>query len=142
MKKMIVLIACWGMILVISTISLANENRMSELRESVQTVREKLVVLLSTKDKGKQASCIKDIQQLSQVIDTRVRKLLADEKTPTILQEKLTQFQAVWTQFGITRDQEIIPRILGGDQSKVKEAKEIARTIQAERFQRMQSLLQ
>lgn len=115
---------------------------MSDLREMVQTVREKLVVLLVTTDKAKQAARAENIKQLSQDIDARLQSLLEDEETPEDLKKKLAEFQLVWGTFKIMRDMEIIPYLLSGEEGKIKEAKTIARTIQAERFQKMQSLLQ
>jgi hypothetical protein len=115
---------------------------VSELREDIQAVREKLVVLLVTTDNLKQAVRIEDVKQLSQDIDVKLKMLLEDDKTSEDLKKKLTEFQSVWNTFRATRDTEIIPRILSGEDTKIKEAKTIARTTQAELFQKMQSLLQ
>lgn len=115
---------------------------MRDLKESVQAVREKLVVLLVTTDKDKQAKRIEGIEQLSQDIDVKLKALLEDKKTPENTKKNLAEFQSIWTAFRTTRDMEIIPNLLSGDSAKISDAKKIARTIQAERFQKMQILLQ
>lgn len=117
-------------------------DNMSDLKESVQTVREKLVVLLVVTDKDKQAAQVKDIKQLSQEIDAKLKALLEDKKTSDDVKKKLVKFQEIWMAFRTTRDTQIIPNLLSGDADKIKETKTIARTIQAERFQKMQALLQ
>ena len=115
---------------------------ISDLKESVEAVREKLVVLLVATDKEKQAAQVKNIKQLSQEIDTKLDVLLKSEKTSEKVKKKLVEFQEIWAAFRTTRDTQIIPNILSGDEEKIKEAKIVARTTQAERFQRMQALLQ
>lgn len=140
MKNTITLIICLMAIFLMPVSALADER--SDLKESVQAVREKLVVLLVTTDKNKQTAHIEDIKQLSQDINIKLKTLLEDKKTSEDVKKKLTEFQLVWITFRTTRDTEIIPRILSGDEDKIKEAKTITRTIQAERFQKMQVLLQ
>jgi hypothetical protein len=112
------------------------------LKELTQAVREELVVLLVTTDKTKQAAHIEHIKKLSRDIDAKLKLLLADRKIPEELKQRLTQFQLTWSAFRTTRDGEIIPRLLSGEEEKIKEAKALARTVQAERFQKMQALLQ
>lgn len=116
-------------------------DEISELSELVQEVREKLIVLLATTDKKKQVVYVDEIRQLSKDIDTTLEAIKDEEGTPVELKQKLLKFEAVWVAFRTTRDQEIIPAILSGDQGKIEEAKRIATTTQAERFQKMQILL-
>lgn len=116
-------------------------DEISQLSELVQKVREKLIVLLATTDKKKQVVYVDEIRQLSKDIDTTLEAIKDEERASVELKQKLLEFEAIWIAFRTTRDQEIIPAILSGDQGKIEEAKRIAITTQAERFQKMQILL-
>lgn len=143
MKNIFIITLCLLSLLLLPINAQANgiAKTMSELKESVQTVREKLVVLLVVTDKDKQMQYIDEIKFLSQAIDDRLSTLQKSHISKE-LAERLMEFKSVWTAFRITRDTEIIPNLLSGDTDKINEAKTIARTIQAERFQKMQALLQ
>ncbi len=116
-------------------------DEISKLSGLVQKVREKLIVLIATTDKEKQEIYVDEIRQLSIDIDTTLEAIKDEEGTSTELKQKLLKFETIWIAFRTTRDQEVIPGILSGDQEKVVEAKRIALTIQAEQFQKMQTLL-
>jgi len=138
MKNIVAVSLCLFSLLLGPVFALADE--VADIRASIQSVRENLVVLLVTTDEQKQMKRREEIRLLTQGIDTQL-SLLQRRQIPEELAERLTEFKLIWGEFKTTRDQEIIPRLLSGEKVKVKEAKVIARTIQAERFQKMQSLL-
>lgn len=115
---------------------------MSDLKTAVQAVREKLVVLLVITDKNKKLAQIEEIKEVSQRIDNKLKTLQENKALSKEVQKNLVEFQTVWDAFRSTRDTQIVPYLLSGDKEKIIEAKRIARTIQAERFQKMQALLQ
>lgn len=142
MKNILALTICLFAVLLLPNAAHAESvaKNMTDLRESIQTVREKLVVLLVITDKDKQAQYIEEIKLLSQDIDDKLSTLQKSNISEE-LAEKLMEFKSVWATFKITRDTEIVPNLLSGDPDKINEAKKIAKTIQAERFQKMQALL-
>lgn len=118
------------------------QNNILTLHDSLQTIREKLLVLLITQDKNKQTELIKKISVLSEEIEIQARDMLNSPETRPEDKRKLTEFLPIWKDFKKTRDEEIIPRLLTGNAERLEEAKNLARTIQAERFQKMKLLLQ
>ncbi|MFZ4763218.1 MAG: hypothetical protein ACOYK8_10425 [Alphaproteobacteria bacterium] len=98
---------------------------------SMKTAREKLVALIDTKEKGTQDALIKEIHEASAKADTELSGLGDDAKAK--------EAAGVWEEFKKTRETEIIPSIQSGDVAK---AKEIASTIQKERFKKIIELLQ
>ncbi|TAK98918.1 MAG: hypothetical protein EPO08_17870 [Rhodospirillaceae bacterium] len=111
----------------------------SDILTSLQAARGKLVSLVGTTDKGTQTVLVDQVKSATQEVDKNVAATLADAATPADVKGKLTEFKAVWLEFQHTRDAEIIPAVLSGDNAK---AKEIAQGVQVERFKKMVSLLQ
>jgi len=77
------------------------------------------------------------VTEATQKADAALATALADPAQAANA-AKLKELQSVWDQFKATRDQEIIPALYADDLAK---AKELASSIQVDRFKKMAGLL-
>jgi hypothetical protein len=129
MKKTFALILCMSAIAFAPTMSFAASK--ADALTAMKTAREKLVVLIDTKEKAAQDALIKEIQDATAKADAQLADLDSDPKAK--------EAKGVWEEFKKTRETEIIPAVQKGDSAK---AKEIATGVQRERFKKITELLQ
>jgi hypothetical protein len=129
MKKTLALILSIGAVAFVPTLSFADGK--ANALDAMKTAREKLVALIDTKDKGPQDTLIKEIHESSDKADKELEALGDDAKA--------MEAKSVWEEFKNTRETEIIPAVQQGDAAK---AKELAGSIQKERFKKIIELLQ
>jgi hypothetical protein len=129
MKKTFALILCMSAIAFAPTMSFAASK--ADALTAMKTAREKLVVLIDTKEKATQDALIKEIQDATAKADAQLADLDSDPKAK--------EAKGVWEEFKKTRETEIIPAVQKGDSAK---AKEIATGVQRERFKKITELLQ
>ncbi|MBF0096983.1 MAG: hypothetical protein HQM04_09230 [Magnetococcales bacterium] len=97
-------------------------------KAALMEARDNLVGLLAESDKAAQEKRVEAIKQASAKVDEQVAKNGA----------ALQGFADVWQPFKVTRDGDIVPKIMAG---KIEEAKALATTVQAERFKKMLDIL-
>ncbi len=137
MKKSLALFLSLGIIALAPLASLAIGG--SEVLISMQTAREKLVALLDTSDKAMQATLIDSIHKASDEADKKLAAALGDAALTAEVKAKLTEAKSTWEDFKKTREADIIPAVQAGNAAK---GKELAKTVQADRFKKLVTLLQ
>lgn len=129
MKK---LLAIFAAIALAGASMSANAGEFGDLRTKLSAARESLITMMLHKDK-------RDANQQKLVKDTAdaVSAQLAKMKAPAGKEEKFKELVETWKAFKETREKELVPAILKGND---EEAKKIAGGIQKERITKCQTL--
>ncbi|MBI3755937.1 MAG: MCP four helix bundle domain-containing protein [Deltaproteobacteria bacterium] len=104
---------------------------------TINEVRALLRAMIEEADKQKRDVYAHAIKDLTGRIDGNLAELLASSKDEKIV-ATVKEIKSIWDEFKYTRDTQIIPFIY---EDKIKEAKELALGIQAERYKKMAALL-
>jgi hypothetical protein len=129
MKKLLAILASVGLIgFAVS----ANAGEFGDLRTKLSAARESLVAMLLHKDQRgpEQQKLVKDTADA-------VSAQLAHMKAPPGKEAQFKELVENWNAFKSTREKELVPAILKGND---EEAKKIAGGIQKERITRCQTL--
>lgn len=129
MKKLFVILAS---IVLTGMATLASAGEFGDLRSKLSAARESLVTMMLHKDQ-------RGIDQQKQVKDTAdaVSAQLAKMKAPAGKEAQFKELVATWNAFKDTREKELVPAILKGND---EEAKKIAGGVQKERITKCQTL--
>ncbi|MBI3753325.1 MAG: MCP four helix bundle domain-containing protein [Deltaproteobacteria bacterium] len=104
---------------------------------TINEVRSLLMAMTEETDKQKMDMYAHKIKDLTRSIDGNLAELLAGSQGEKMV-ETIKELKSIWDEFKHTRDTQIIPFIY---EDKIKEAKELALGIQAERYKKMTALL-
>ncbi|HEX8947506.1 MAG TPA: hypothetical protein VF790_01020 [Dissulfurispiraceae bacterium] len=111
----------------------AEAGDFADLRTKLSAARETLITMLLHKDKRGP-----DQQKLVKDTANAVSAQLAKMKAPAGKEAQFKELQEAWAAFKHTRETELVPAILKGDEEK---AKKIAGGIQKERITKCQKLV-
>lgn len=107
-------------------------------KTSLYRARALLVTMLNEKDPAKRRRLHEQIRESSRQVDAAVARGLSSERSGMTEMEKMKSFAAVWGEFKMVRETQLIPAYLDGRQ---KEAVDLALGAQAKRFDLMTSHL-
>lgn len=129
MKKHLVAL---GVVLMTGFAFTAQAGEFDELRTKLSAARESLITMMLHKDKRgpEQQKLVKDTADA-------VSAQLAKMKAPAGKEAQFNELKEAWAAFKKTRETELVPAILKGDDEK---AKKIAGGIQKERITKCQKL--
>lgn len=129
MKKHLVAL---GVVLMTGFAFTAQAGEFDELRTKLSAARESLITMMLHKDKRgpEQQKLVKDT---ADAVSAQLSKM----KAPAGKEAQLKELKEAWAAFKKTRETELVPAILKGDDEK---AKKIAGGIQKERITKCQKL--
>ncbi len=104
---------------------------------TINEIRSLLLAMTEEADKQKRDVYAHAIKDLSSRIDGNLAELLAGSQGEKMV-ATIKELKSIWDEFKHTRDTQIIPLIY---EDKIKQAKELASGIQAERYKKMTALL-
>ena len=111
---------------------IANAGEFADLRTKLTAARESLIAMMVNKDKRGP-----DQQKLVKDTADAVSAQLAKMKAPAGKEAQFKELVSNWNAFKETREKELVPAILKGEDDK---AKKIAGGIQKERYTKCQTL--
>ena len=129
MKKLLAIVAT---VCLTGLSSLANASEFADLRTKLTAARESLITMMVNKDKRGP-----DQQKLVKDTADAVSAQLAKMKAPAGKDAQFKELVANWNAFKETREKELVPAILKGEDDK---AKKIAGGVQKERYTKCQTL--
>lgn len=129
MKKLLAIVATLCLTGLAST---ASASEFADLRSKLTAARESLITLMVNKDKRGA-----DQQKLVKDTADAVSAQLAKMKAPAGKEPQFKELVKNWNDFKETREKELVPAILKGEDEK---AKKIAGGIQKERYTKCQTL--
>jgi hypothetical protein len=135
LKKVYGVILSGALMAVSSFVSAAT---VDDVATSLADARANLLQMLNSTDKATHESLKAKIDAATKKVDSAVAELLADKAMTPDKVEQLKAFKDTLEAFKKTRDEEIIPAIMGG---KMDVAKDLAKGIQAERMKKMKAAL-
>jgi hypothetical protein len=109
-----------------------------DIMELVMVSRQKVVALRVSEDAGARDALLAEIGAATDAVSTQTQAMLEDPATPMNVKEKLVAFAGVWNEFLQTRDNELIPAIMAGDNEA---AQALGQGVQADRIKQMGDLL-
>lgn len=117
--------------------STALAGTVDDIKTLLNQSRQQTMSMLSESDKSALDMRYEDALASSKDIDVRLQSAIAD---PALKDKRatLSEFKSIWLAFKATRDQEIVPMLMAGEQDK---ARALAKKVQFGRFQRMNELL-
>lgn len=104
---------------------------------TINEIRSLLLAMTEEADKQKRDMYAHAIKDLTGRIDGNLAELVAGSKDDKVV-ATVKELKSIWDEFKYTRDTQIIPFIY---EDKIKEAKELAMGVQAERYRKMAGLL-
>jgi hypothetical protein len=129
MKKLFAIVAT---VCLTGLSSFASASEFADLRTKLTAARESLITMMVNKDKRGP-----DQQKLVKDTADAVSAQLAKMKAPAGKDAQFKELVANWNAFKETREKELVPAILNGEDDK---AKKIAGGIQKERYTKCQTL--
>jgi len=117
--------------------SMALAGPVDDIQTLLNQSRQQTMAMLSEKDKSVLEMRYEDALASSKEIDARLQSALADPALKD-KQATLAEFKTVWLVFKSTRDREIVPLLMAGEQDQ---ARALAQKVQSGRFQKMNELL-
>lgn len=111
----------------------ATAGEFGDLKAKIGESRDSLVTMLKNKDKRGP-----DQQKLVKDTADAVSAMLGKMKAPAGKETKFKELVDTWNAFKKTREDELVPMILGGKQD---EAEKLAGGVQKERFQKIMGLV-
>jgi hypothetical protein len=129
MKKLLAIVAT---VCLTGLSSVASAGEFADLRTKLTAARESLIAMMVNKDKRGP-----DQQKLVKDTADAVSAQLATMKAPAGKEAQFKELVANWNAFKETREKELVPAILKGEDDK---AKKIAGGIQKERYTKCQTL--
>lgn len=126
-----------GCLLILGICTSAQAGQVSDIKAALVATRAHTMAMLSENDVAVLEMRYEEALQSSKQVDLLL-SLATDDKTLSSVQARLAEIKAVWDQFKITRDKEIIPALFAGERDK---ARALAQKVQAGRFKMMNDLL-
>ncbi len=116
----------------LGSVSVARADAVSNVCAALANARTALYSMLNAKDKSTKDALNAKVQEASSKLKSALAGMTGIDA------KAAADFKALWDQFKITRDTQIIPAIYSGD---ADEAKKIADGIQSERLSKMWSAM-